>query len=102
MFTTGIAVFRLRLRSCSSLKDKRRLLKSIMDKLGNNKIVGISEISENELWKNGTIGMICISTSQDVVTNAMDRARELIESYEVEVTDEKRWYIKEEDLEAVF
>lgn len=102
MFTTGIAVFKLSLRNCSSLKDKRRLIKSIVDRLGNTKIVGISEISENDLWKNSSIGLICISSSQTVVTNTIDKARALIESYDVEIIDENRWYIKEEDLEAVF
>lgn len=102
MFTTGIAVFKLSLRNCSSLKDKRRLLKSIIDRLGNNNILGVSEVSDNELWKNGCIGLICISSSQNVVMNTIDKARLLIESYDLEITEEKRWYIRDDDLEAVF
>lgn len=102
MFTTGIAVFNLSLRNCSSLKDKRRLLKSIVDRLGNIKYLGVSEVGDNDLWKNGSISLICISSSQNVVMNTIDKARSLIESYDLEITEEKRWYIRDEDLEAVF
>ncbi|MBN2169023.1 MAG: DUF503 domain-containing protein, partial [Actinobacteria bacterium] len=100
-FNAGIVVFQLSLKSCMSLKDKRRILKSIIDRLGNNKIIGVSEISENDFWKSGSLGVVCISSSHDMVAGAFNKARSMIESSGVEIIGEERWIVNQEDLEAV-
>lgn len=100
-FNAGIVVFHLNLKNCMSLKDKRRILKSLVDRLGSNKITGVSEVGDNDLWKNGTLGVVCISSSHDMVVSAFNKARSMIESTGIEITQEERWVINQEDLEAV-
>lgn len=97
-FYVGIARFRLDMAACSSLKDKRRLLKSILDRLGNSKLMGAAEVGDRDYWKSGVLGITCVSSSRQLVGKALDGARRLIESSGVEVVDEERWVLKPEDI----
>jgi uncharacterized protein len=97
-FYVGIARFRLDMAESSSLKDKRRLLKSILDRLGNSKLVGAAEVGDRDYWKSGVIGIACVSSSRQLVGKALDGARRLIEVSGVEVVDEERWVLKPEDI----
>jgi uncharacterized protein len=98
-FFVGIATYQLDMSSCTSLKDKRRFIKSIVDRLGNSKVTGVSEVGANDYWKSGTLALSCVSTSRDVVVSALDKAVRTIESYGVEVTCVQRWIIRPDDLE---
>jgi uncharacterized protein len=101
-FFVGIARYQLDMSSCASLKDKRRIVKSIIDRLGNSKVAGVSEVGANDYWKSGTLALSCVSTSREVVVGALDKAHRTIESYGVEVTSVQRWIIRPEDLEERF
>lgn len=99
-FYVGIARFGLDLSSCSSLKDKRRLMRSIVDRLGNSRITGVAEIADDR-WKSGTIAMVTVSASTGVLTGSFDRARKIIEGSGVEVVRSETWVLKPEDLEGM-
>ena len=43
-FFVGIGRYQIDMVSCSSLKDKRRFVKSITDRLGNSKLIGVCEV----------------------------------------------------------
>jgi uncharacterized protein YlxP (DUF503 family) len=98
-FFVGIGRYQLDMASCSSLKDKRRFVKSIIDRLGNSKVVGVSEVGANDYWKSGTLALACVSASREVVLNTIEKARKTIESCGVEVVSTERWVLKPEDLE---
>lgn len=95
----GIGRYQLDMSSCSSLKDKRRIVKSIVDRLGNSKVTGVSEVGANDYWKSGTLALTCVSASRAVVMNTLDNVRRTIESYGVEVTEVERWVLRPDDLE---
>ena len=95
----GIGRYQLHIGSSASLKDKRRIVKSIVDRLGNRKVIGIAEVGDNDYWKSGTIALACVSASREVVLNTLDRARETIESAGAEVVRVESWVLKPEDLE---
>ncbi|WP_105617583.1 DUF503 domain-containing protein [Vallitalea okinawensis] len=46
-----------------SLKDKRRVIKSLMERIRKRFNVSIAEIAEHELWNKTTIGFACVSNS---------------------------------------
>lgn len=98
-FYVGIARFALDLSSCSSLKDKRRIMRSIVDRLGNSRVTGVAEVADDH-WKSGTIALVSVSASTDVVTGSLDRARKIIEGCGAEVVRSERWVLKPEDLEG--
>ncbi len=98
-FFVGIGRYQLDMVSCSSLKDKRRFVKSITDRLGNSKLIGVCEVGAGEFWKSGTLALACVSSSREVVSGTLEKARRTIESSGVEVIRVDRWVIKPEDLE---
>ncbi len=46
-----------------SLKDKRSVLKSIMERLKKRFNISIAEVADNEIWNKATIGVSSISNS---------------------------------------
>jgi uncharacterized protein len=51
----------LRLEGCKSLKDKRRILRSVMDRVRHEFNVAIAEVEDQDLWGNACIGVACVS-----------------------------------------
>lgn len=98
-FYVGIARFGLDLSACSSLKDKRRVVRSIVDRLGNSRITGAAEVADDH-WKSGTVAMVSVSASTGVVTGSFDKARKIIEGCGAEVVSSETWVLKPEDLEG--
>ncbi len=50
---------------CHSLKDKRSIIKSLIDSLGKNNNISIKEINYKDIWQRSLIGItsICDNTS---------------------------------------
>jgi uncharacterized protein YlxP (DUF503 family) len=63
----------------SSLKSKRRVLKSIKDRIRRFNI-SIAEIGDHDLWKRAKIGMACIGNEEGYVNGVLSQAVELISS----------------------
>ena len=61
----------LRIEGAHSLKDKRRVLRSLKDKLRNGFNVAVAELDANDLWQRATIGVVSISGSQDYLQGLM-------------------------------
>ncbi len=97
-FFVGIARFKLDLSACASLKDKRRVIRSVTDRLANSKIVGAAEVCEGDFWKSGVIGVVCVSSSREVVLGAIDGARRTIEASGAEIVEAEQWLLRPEDL----
>ncbi len=47
-----------------SLKDKRRIIKSLIDKSKNNFNIAIAETEENEKWQSSTISVVTVSNKK--------------------------------------
>lgn len=53
----------LRIRDMHSLKEKRRVVKSIIADIGKSHPVAIAEVDHQDLWQRSTLGIAAISTS---------------------------------------
>ncbi len=69
----GVCRFTLRLPGSSSLKDKRRVIKSLTTRLRNKFNVAVAEVADNDTWQIATIGITCVS-------NDARHAREMLNS----------------------
>lgn len=98
-FFVGIGRYQLDMQFCSSLKDKRRVLKSITDRLGNSRVTGVAEVGANDYWKSGTLALVCVSSSREVVSSTLEKALKTIESSGVDITRAEKWVIRPEDYE---
>lgn len=59
----GVCKISLRLPENSSLKDKRRVLKSIISQVGNRFTVSVAEVDNQDLWQLATLGICCVSNN---------------------------------------
>ncbi|MEW6142156.1 MAG: DUF503 domain-containing protein [Chloroflexota bacterium] len=72
----GVCRVEIHLPESQSLKDKRRIVKSIISRLQNEYRISVAEVENQELWQLATIGIACVSNhshhADEVLTNALN------------------------------
>jgi uncharacterized protein len=58
----GVATVRLLLPEAASLKDKRRVVKSVTARMRSRFNVAIAEVDDHDAWGTVTLGIVCVST----------------------------------------
>jgi len=89
----GICTLHLRLLESRSLKEKRRVIKSIKDRIKNKFNVSIAEIEKLDQWQWATLGVACVSNdarfANSVLSNIVDfiNGAHMVElvDYEIEI-----------------
>jgi uncharacterized protein len=76
----GTCQIKLIMQDTRSLKEKRRILKSILDRVRNRFPVSIAEVGDNDLWQSSLVGFCMVSNDQQVVNSAIDAVINFIES----------------------
>lgn len=77
----GISVFELHLPESRSLKDKRRVVKSMIDRVHQRYRVSIAETGFQDLHQRAEIAIaVVISGSDTEMENLMEQVRNLVES----------------------
>ena len=75
----GTLKIRLVLRESHSLKDKRRVLKSLKDTLSNKFNISVAETDEQDVWQTAEIGVAAVGSDgsfvQSVLTNVINYVR---------------------------
>lgn len=77
----GSLEVQLRLEGCRSLKDKRSVLHSLIERLRRDLHVSVSEVDDNDLWNAATIGVAVVGTTRTAVEHVLDRAEQIIDEY---------------------
>lgn len=71
-----------------SLKDRRRVVDSVKQRLRNRFNVSVAELSEDSHWQRGSLGISCVARDEHSVTSLLHQVLEFIENdNRVEVTD---------------
>ena len=85
----GVCKIRLRLPDNLSLKDKRRVLKSITARVGNKFNVSVAEVDDHDLWQSATLGICCVSNNKRYTNEVLSKiVGFVIEGrFEVEILD---------------
>jgi uncharacterized protein YlxP (DUF503 family) len=85
----GICRIRFRIPENGSLKDKRRVLKSITSRVANKFNVSVAEVDDNDLWQVATIGISCVSNDKRHANEVLSKVVDYIVNarLEVEVLD---------------
>lgn len=73
----GTLKVRLQIYAAQSLKEKRRVLKSIKDRI---KVMNasVAEVDDLDKWQMSTLGMAIVSNEAGFVNSALDKVVELI------------------------
>jgi len=61
----------LRIEAAQSLKDKRRVVRSLKDRLRASFNVSVAEMEPTSLWNQATVGVVAISHSRDYLDGLM-------------------------------
>ena len=63
-----------------SLKDKRRVVKSVKDRLRSKFNVSVSEIDDQDLWQKALLGIAIISNDSAYANGTASRVQKVIEN----------------------
>ncbi len=85
----GVCKIRLRLPGNASLKEKRRVLKSITTQLKNRFNISVAEVDDHDLWQKAVLGICFISNDARYTSEVLSKVLNLVTSsrFEVEVLD---------------
>jgi uncharacterized protein len=72
----------LRIRDARSLKDKRRVLKSLMSEVGRAHPIAIAEVDHQDLWNRATVGVAAIASTPGHVERMLRAAERDIDGWE--------------------
>jgi uncharacterized protein YlxP (DUF503 family) len=72
----GVCTVALQIPGSHSLKDKRRVVKSIVARVGNQFNVSIAEVDAHDAWQSAVLGIACVSNDAShahrVLTKVVD------------------------------
>ncbi len=59
----GVCRLTLSIAEGYSLKDKRRVVKSLVERVHNRFNVAVAEVDHHEIWNSAVLGVACVSTA---------------------------------------
>ncbi len=74
----GVAVWELHLADCRSLKDKRRVVKSLKDRLRSRFNVSVAETGHQELWQRAELACGVVATDRRHAEQQLAQAERLV------------------------
>lgn len=77
----GICRLELMIRENHSLKEKRRIVKQIVDRVKHRFNVSIAEVGNNDLWQSAELGLCMVSNDRRFTNQALDKIVDFIESF---------------------
>ncbi|MBI5453377.1 MAG: DUF503 domain-containing protein [Deltaproteobacteria bacterium] len=84
----GVLRITVLIHESRSLKDKRQVLKSIVEKVKNRYNVSVAEVDGSDLWQRGEIGVAVVSNDRALVNSVMDKVLDFVEGLHLaEVSD---------------
>ncbi len=90
----GIATWELHLSGCQSLKDKRRILKSLKDRLHQQFNVSVAETRHHELWQRAELSCGVVARDRRHAQDVLGAADRLVaENGLVRVIDSTTSYL---------
>lgn len=87
----GICTCEIFIFNANSLKSKRSVVKSIIEKSKNRFNISIAEVGENDKWQKSIIAFSIISNDQKIVEETIEKVINFFDSYsEIEIIKIKR------------
>jgi uncharacterized protein YlxP (DUF503 family) len=85
----GICRIKLHISDSRSLKDKRRIVKSVVARLRNQYNISIAEVDDQDLWQLITLGISCVSNRSQHIDETLSKVVSFIVSNypELEIVD---------------
>jgi uncharacterized protein YlxP (DUF503 family) len=81
----GVCTIDLRLPGNGSLKEKRRVVKSIVARVTREFNVSVAEVDEQNTWQRAVLGVACVSASASYAHGQLERVVQWIEDQRLDV-----------------
>ena len=86
----GLLQLELHLPTCNSLKDKRSILKRLINHLRRTYNVAVAETDHNDVWRSAQIGVVTVFNDLRLVENTLSKvASEVVNTDGVELIDQQ-------------
>jgi uncharacterized protein YlxP (DUF503 family) len=69
----GILRLSLYVPGASSLKDKRQVLRKVIDRLRARFNVSVAEVGDNDVWQRATVGIAAVANDHSFVNEVLDK-----------------------------
>lgn len=76
----GVCRITLLIHDNHSLKGKRQVLKSLIEKVKNRFNVSVAEVADNDMWQRAELGISAIGNDKSFVNGVLDKALDFIEA----------------------
>jgi len=76
----GILTITLTIPEANSLKDKRQVVKSLVDTLRQRFNVSAAEVDSQDTWRRAVIGISCVSGRRSVANAVLDKVMDHVRS----------------------
>jgi uncharacterized protein YlxP (DUF503 family) len=87
----GVAKLSLRLPGNKSLKGKRKVIKSICERLRQRFNLAVAETDAQDLWQTAELGLVAIGNQSGYIDSKLDKAINFVENMQVaEIVDIQR------------
>lgn len=84
----GILKITLIIPGNSSLKGKRKVIKSLLDKLRSKFNLAAAEVEHNDLWQKAGLGLTLVGNDRRFINSSMDKVLDFIyRTSEAEIVD---------------
>ena len=83
----GIMQFRIKIPESHSLKEKRKIVRSLVTQLNNRYNVSAAEVDGNDLWQTAVIGVACLSNDKRHTNEVLNKALNFASAYDLEMME---------------
>lgn len=95
----GILQFDLLIHDAQSLKDKRRVVKSVKDRLHREHMISVAEVGAQEIWNVARMGLAVVAGSGGYASDVLDRVTAKLRALpDAELGDCTREIVKADQL----
>jgi len=75
----GVGAITFRLHDCHSLKEKRRVVKTVIAQLRNNFNASVAEVADNDVHQQAVVGFALAGNDKAVINSKIDKMFNLAE-----------------------
>jgi len=79
----GVCRLDLLIGESQSLKEKRRIVKQIIDRVKHRFNVSIAEVGNNDIWQSAQLGLCLVSNDRRFTNSSLDTILDFIETINV-------------------
>lgn len=77
----GVMELEIFINDANSLKEKRRHIKSLIEKTKHKFNISIAEVDYNDLWQKSMIGISEVSNNREIIEKTFDKIIYFIDNY---------------------